>query len=82
MGREDNTNQEGEITEENYFEVDNETLSKPKKKHEKMRDKIDTKIRKHDNIDTRKKKELQIKEWKLKVKISDSQICTLDSFQL
>ena len=68
-------------------------LSKPKKKHEKMRDKIDfkkivhhgkligvlnfnlmipvedaliqkidTKIRKHDNADTRKKKELLIKE--------------------
>lgn len=68
-------------------------LSKPKKKHEKMRDKIDfkkiiykgnligvlnfnlmipveqaqiqridTKIRKHDNTDTRKKKELLIKE--------------------
>ena len=68
-------------------------LSKPKKKHEKMRDKIDfkkiihdgtligvlnfnlmipvedaqiqridTKIRKHDNADTRKKKELIIKE--------------------
>lgn len=70
-------------------------LSKPKKKHEKMRDKIDfkkivyqgtvigvlnfnlmipveqaqiqridTKIRKHDNADTRKKKELLIKELK------------------
>lgn len=68
-------------------------LSKPKKKHEKMRDKIDfkkivhngtlvgvlnfnlmipvedaqiqridTKIRKHDNVDTRKKKELLLKE--------------------
>ena len=68
-------------------------LSKPKKKHEKMRDKIDfkkivyhgeligvlnfnlmipvedkliqkidTQIRKHDNADTRKKKELLIKE--------------------
>lgn len=70
-------------------------LSKPKKKHEKMRDKIDfkkivhngpligvlnfnlmisvenaqiqqidTKIRKHDNTDTRRKKELLIKELK------------------
>ena len=69
------------------------SLSKPKKKHEKMRDKIDfkkivyhgeligvlnfnlmipvedvliqkidTQIRKHDNADTRKKKELLIKE--------------------
>lgn len=50
-------------------------LSKPKKKHEKMRDKIDlipvedaqiqridTKIRKHDNMDTQRKKELLKRE--------------------